>query len=153
MPSDLELNQFRDSKDRLWTFRVTAQNAMDLKQNHGVDVRFVENPQTMMAMLDGDLKILDAMAIVLLKQLEAKEITASALFEEMDGPVLENAIWAFVHGCLFFSPSHKRAALLEWAQKLRSAQTQLGSSTTQKVRSMKVDEQTINRLVDQHWEN
>jgi hypothetical protein len=136
----MEPNSFKDAAGRQWTFRITAQNALDLKNEFGFDIRDIEKPEKVGELVDGDLEILNLMGFVLLKQLEKRGMTATQLFEDMTGDEVADACWAFVHGCIFFFPSHTREPLQAWASRVQTIQHRSGSLMTKKVNSSQMDE-------------
>jgi hypothetical protein len=142
----VEKNSFKDTAGRQWTFRITAQNALDLKNEFGFDIRDIEKPEKVGDLVGGDLEILNLMGFVLLKQLEKRGMTATQLFEDMTGDEVADACWAFVHGCIFFFPSHTREPLLAWASRVQTIQTRSGSLMTRKVQSREMD-QEIDRIM------
>ena len=129
----MERNQFKDAKGRIWTLRITAQKARELKESLDLDIRFVESPEGVEKLLDDSFSMLDAIVLVLMDQLETKGITANDMLCELDGEQFEAACWAFVCGCLFFFPSHKQSPLLALMEKMQTARSHYGSKMTEQV--------------------
>lgn len=136
---NLEKNSFKDATGRLWTFRITAQNALDLKNVAGFDVRDIESHEKIADLLSGDLEILDLMGMVLLKQLQLRDMTATELFEDMTGDELADACWAFVHGCIFFFPSHMRNPVSALASQVQTMQNRSACLMTEMIQSPEMD--------------
>ena len=145
------LNTFKDRKGRKWTFRVTAKHAMGLHDDMDFDVRSIENLETLADLAGGDMELLRLMAYVLQGQLESRGVTADELFDDMDGDDIQSAGWAFVHGLIFFLPSHTRNPLLAWASRVKTIQNQSGSAIASRINSDEMTdeiEKMISNLMD-----
>ncbi len=148
MAKNLEKNSFADASGRQWTFRITAQNALDLKNIAGFDVRDIESQDRIAELLSGDLEILDLMGLVLLKQLQLRNMSATDLFEDMTGDELADACWAFVHGCVFFFPSHMRGPMQAWISQVQTMQSRSASLMTEMMESPEM-EREMERAMEQ----
>jgi len=135
----VELNTFKDSAGNLWTFRITAKSALDLKSNFGFDVRDIENPEKLSGLVDGNLEILDLIAFTLQGQLSARGMDANQLLENMTGDEVAEACWAFIHGCIFFFPSHTRKAMTAWASRVQMIQSRSGLLMEERILSPEMD--------------
>ena len=125
---DLEKNQFKDGEGRVWSFGVTASHALKLKQMYNFDVRDIEDPDRVAEVLDSpDMVIFDIMAMILLDQIEARQVTPDCLFSSLDGDTLPDAILAFVYGVIFFFPLHRRKAAEMMVSLVQTRQSQSGS--------------------------
>ncbi len=132
MKKNLELNEFTDCMGRTWAFRITAKHALKLKNLYNFDVRDIENPDRVSEMLDSsDMIILDMMACVLSDQVESRQITCDDLFSSLDGDSLPDAILAFMHGVIFFFPSHRRKAAQAMVSLVQMNQNRSGFMLTQ----------------------
>lgn len=132
MERNLELNEFIDGDGRTWAFRITAGHALKLKNLYNFDVRDIENPDRVSEMLDSsDMIILDMMACVLSDQIDSRRITCDDLFSSLDGDSLPAAILAFMHGVIFFFPSHRRKSAQAMVSLVQTSQNQSGFMLTQ----------------------
>jgi hypothetical protein len=143
---EVEPNAFKDSAGNLWTFRITAKHALDMKNNMGFDVRDIENPEKLSSLVGGSLEILDLIAFSLAGQLKERDMDANDLFENMSGDEVAEACWAFIHGCIFFFPSHTRKAMTAWASRVQTIQNRSGSMIEERILSPEMDEMLDNLM-------
>ncbi len=129
----LESNQF-EAAGFTWTFRVTAADALRLKNDYGFDIRSIAEQDKLAELMDDSLGLLNLMASVLEKQLESRDMTAQQLFENLNGDDVENAVYCWLAGCISFFPTAKRLPLLELLAALRTSAHQLGYSAAESIR-------------------
>ena len=124
---DLEKNQFKDGEGRVWSFRVTASHVLKIKQMYNFDVRDIENADRVADLLDSpDLVIFDIMAMILMDQIESRQLTPDCLFSSLDGDTVPEAILAFIYGTIFFFPLHRRKAAEMTVSLVLTNQSQSG---------------------------
>ncbi len=143
----LEDNQF-EAAGFTWTFRVTAADALRLKNDYAFDIRSIAEQDKLQELLDDSLTVLNLMAATLGKQLEARSMTAQELFEKLDGDAVEQAVYCWLAGCIGFFPLAKRLPLLELLRAITTNANQLGYSVAEtiKIESAEMTKQALESI-------
>ncbi len=129
----LESHQF-EAAGHVWAFRITAGTALMLKENFAFDIRSIAEQDKLAELMDDSLGLLNLMASVLGKQLEARNMTAQELFESLNGDDVENAVYCFLAGCIGFFPERKRVPLLELLRAITTSANRLGYLMAESIR-------------------
>lgn len=105
---------FRDLKGREWNLRVTVQRAMDLREKMAFDIELFADPNhgLMQKMVDDSWLLIDALLIMTADERAEKKIDNKDFLDAIDGPVLDEALTAFLNGIAVSLKKLKRRALL-----------------------------------------
>jgi len=140
------LHNFKDTKDRKWSFQVDVFSVRRVKRDTGVDLlKAVEPGSDVIETLGNDVGILfDVMLSVLQDQLKARDVTEEDFGRALDEAACADATEALMQAILSFFRKPKAKMLKKafgkvWKATVRQEQVQL-ERATQAVNSPQFDQ-------------
>lgn len=154
--SELLNNQFKDDKDRTWTFNITVGTYRKIKMEEGIDITDVFSKNNWLERVSSgeDVGLILTLCILALQsEMEKQEISMDEFCDSLGGDAMENMAKALVGGVVNFMPEHKRKPLVKVVELLNKEKQRAGDVVSAKIESMepalKAESERLERELDE----
>ncbi len=139
MDAELQINQFRDSENHIWTFGITVGSYMKIKNETGLDISDISTSESWIANFAAteDIAGIVTMAVIILeKQLAKADLSIEDFMDRIGAEHIEHMVEAMLGGVVNFTPAHKREPVLKAVMLMKVQAAKLSDHTMEQLAEM-----------------
>lgn len=118
----MQMQTFKDGKDRLWITHVDVHAIKRVKLLTGVDLLKVPEGQLLVELCEDIMKLVDVLYSVIKPQADAAGVSDEEFGQALVGDALDNATSAFLESLIGFFRKGERAVLMKLLAKVNQLQ-------------------------------